>query len=316
LGQDGAYLSKLLLDKGYKVHGVIRRHAVPVYSNTDYLGVTDKIDFIGGDVSDECSMMNLIKQTQPDEVYNLAAQSFVGSSWDQPKITTEINALGPLYILSAIKAFSPTTKFYQASTSEMYGKSHNNGLQTDDTPFHPRSPYAISKLYAYWITNNYKESYGMYCCNGILFNHESPIRGKEFVTRKITDGIARIKAGLSKDIKLGNLDSRRDWGFAGDFVEAMWLMMQQKEPDNYLISTGETHSIREFLDTAFEYAGMGKWDKYVKTDPMFKRPADVELLKGQSEKAFKAFGWKPKVTFKKLVEMMVDADLKRYGVSK
>jgi len=249
-GQDGAYLAKFLLDKGYKVYGLLRRHANPTFGNTDYLGVTDRIEFIQGDVSDECSMMQVIKRLHPDEVYNLAAQSFVGSSWDQPKLTTEINALGPLYILSAIKEFSPSTKFYQASTSEMFGNSNTSGLQTEETPFHPRSPYAISKLYAYWITNNYKESYGLFCCNGILFNHESPIRGKEFVTRKITDGIARIKCGLAKEIRLGNLDSKRDWGFAGDYVEAMWLMMQEKEPDNYLISTGETHSIKDFLKIA------------------------------------------------------------------
>jgi len=227
------------------------------------------------------------KSIQPDEVYNLAAQSFVGASWDQSKLTTEVNSLGVLHLLNAIRIFSPTTKFYQASTSEMFGNSHNGGLQTEETPFHPRSPYAISKLYAYWMTNNFKESYGMFCCNGVLFNHESPIRGKEFVTRKISDGVARIKLGLADEIRLGNLDSKRDWGFAGDFVEAMWLMMQSKKPENYIISTGETHSIRDFLDIAFDRVGIKDWKKYVKIDPRYKRPAELFSLHGKSDKARK-----------------------------
>ena len=232
LGQDGGYLAKLLLEKDYQVFGLSRRYSNPNFSNLEYLGVADKVEYISGDMTDEASLINIIKLIRPQEVYNLAAQSFVGASWDQPELTTEVNALGPLYLLNAIRHHSPTSKFYQASTSEMFGNSNDDGLQTEETPFHPRSPYAIAKLYAYWIANNFKESYGLFCSNGILFNHESPIRGIEFVTRKITDGVARIKFGLNKTIALGNLDSRRDWGFAGDYVEAMWLMMQQEKPDN------------------------------------------------------------------------------------
>lgn len=311
LGQDGPYLAKLLLEKDYKVYGLIRRYTNPNFSNTDYLGVTDKIEFVSGDMTDECSVMNIIKNIRPDEVYNLAAQSFVGSSWDQSKITTEINALGVLYLLNAIKFFSPNTRFYQASTSEMFGNSHEEGLQKEETPFHPRSPYAIAKLYAYWLTINFKESYGMYCSNGILFNHESPIRGIEFVTRKISDGVARIKLGLADEIRLGNLDSKRDWGFAGDYVEAMWLMLQQEKPDNYIVSTGETHSIRDFLDLAFSHVGIKDWDKYVKIDPRFKRPAELFSLHGTNKKAKEVLNWEPKVKFEELVKMMVDADLER-----
>ena len=311
LGQDGPYLAKLLLEKGYKVYGLMRRYSNPNFSNTDYLGITDKIEFITGDMIDEASLINIIKNIQLDEVYNLAAQSFVGSSWDQSKLTTEVNALGVLYLLNAIRYFSPTTKFYQASTSEMFGNSHINGLQTEETPFNPRSPYAISKLYAYWMTINFKESYGMFCANGILFNHESPIRGKEFVTRKISDGVAKIKLGLADEIRLGNIDSKRDWGFAGDYVEAMWLMMQQSEPDNYIISTGETHSIRDYLDIAFNYVGIKDWEKYIKIDPSFKRPAELFELHGKSSKAKEKLGWEPKVKFEDLVKMMVDADLER-----
>lgn len=316
IGQDGPYLAKLLLEKDYKVYGLIRRYTNPNFDNLDYLGITDKIEFVSGDMTDENSLTNIIKNINPDEVYNLAAQSFVGASWDQAKITTEINSLGVLYLLNAIKNFAPNAKFYQASTSEMFGNSHNKGIQTEETPFHPRSPYAISKLYAYWMTVNFKESYGMFCANGILFNHESPIRGKEFVTRKISDGVARIKLGLSEEIRLGNLDSKRDWGFAGDYVEAMWLMLQQKEPDNYIISTGKTHSIRDFLDIAFNHIGIKNWKKYVKIDPRFKRPAELFILQGKSDKARKKLGWKPKMKFEELVKMMVDADLERIEKSK
>jgi len=311
LGQDGPYLAELLLKKKYKVYGLIRRYTNPNFSNLDYLNITDKINFVSGDMTDENSLTNIIKNIRPDEVYNLAAQSFVGASWDQPKVTTEINALGVLYLLNAIKNFAPNAKFYQASTSEMFGNSHNKGIQTEETPFHPRSPYAIGKLYAYWMAINFKESYGMYCANGILFNHESPIRGIEFVTRKISDGVARIKLGVSKEIRLGNLDSKRDWGFAGDYVEAMWRMLQQKEPDNYIISTGETHSIRDFLDIAFAHVGIKNWKKYIKVDPRFKRPAELFTLQGKSGKARRKLGWKPKVKFEELVTMMVDADLER-----
>lgn len=300
-----------MLKKNYKVYGLIRRNANPNFENLDYLGITDKVEFISGDMTDENSLMIVIRATNPDEVYNLAAQSFVGVSWNQSRVTTEANALGTLYILNAIRNFAPNAKFYQASTSEMFGNKNNRGIQTEETPFHPRSPYAISKLYAYWMTINFKESYGLYCCNGILFNHESPIRGLEFVTRKISDGVARIKLGLSKEIRLGNLNSKRDWGFAGDYVEAMWLMMQQKEPDNFIISTGKTYSIRDFLDVAFSHAGIKDWKKYVKIDPRYNRPAELFTLKGKSNKARNVLGWKPKVKFKELVRMMVDADLKR-----
>lgn len=311
LGQDGPYLAKLLLEKGYKVYGLIRRYTNPNFSNLDYLGITDKVNFVTGDLTDECSLINIIKNVKPDEVYNLAAQSFVGSSWDQAKLTTEVNSLGVLYMLNAIKLFSPTTKFYQASTSEMYGNNNINGIQSDDTAFHPRSPYGISKLYAYWMTNNFKESYGLFCCNGILFNHESPIRGIEFVTRKITVGVAKIKLGLADEIRLGNLDAKRDWGFAGDYVEAMWLMMQQDKPDNYIVCTGENHSVKEFLVAAFEEVGISDWEKYVKIDPRFKRPAEVDDLRGDPKKAMEKLNWKPKVGFKELVKIMVEADLKR-----
>jgi GDPmannose 4,6-dehydratase len=316
LGQDGGYLAKLLLEKDYKVYGLMRRYSAPNFENLEYLGIADKIEYVNGDMSDEASLMNIIKGLAPNEVYNLAAQSFVGSSWDQAKLTTEVNSLGVLYLLNAIKFFSPTTKFYQASTSEMFGNSHENGIQTEETPFHPRSPYAISKLYSYWMTVNFKESYNMYCSNGILFNHESPIRGIEFVTRKITDGIARIKLGLADEIRLGNLDSKRDWGFAGDYVEAMWLMLQQEKPDNYIVSTGETHSIRDFLTIAFNHVGIKDWEKYVKLDPRFKRPAELFTLQGKSDKARKILGWKPKVKFEELVKMMMDADMGRLAKKK
>jgi len=311
LGQDGPYLAKFLLEKDYKVFGVTRRHANLDFLNLDYLGITNKIECIQGDLTDESSLLNIIKIIRPDEIYNFGAQSFVGLSWDQAKLTTETNSLGVLYLLSAIKFFCPMSKFYQASTSEMFGNSYTVGVQTEETPFHPRSPYAISKLYSYWMTKNFRESYGMFCCNGILFNHESPIRGKEFVTRKISEGVARIKLGLADEIKLGNLDSRRDWGFAGDFVEAIWLMMQQRKSDDYVISTGQTHSIRDFLHLAFSCVGIEEWEKYIKIDPSFKRPAEVFHLQGNSNKAHEVLNWRPKVKFEELVSMMVEADLQR-----
>jgi GDPmannose 4,6-dehydratase len=311
LGQDGPYLAKLLLEKDYKVYGLMRRYSHPDFSNLDYLGITDRIEYLSGDLTDESSLMNIIKNIHFDEVYNLAAQSFVGSSWDQSKLTTEVNAMGVLYLLNAIKYFSPTTKFYQASTSEMFGNNHIGGIQSEETPFHPRSPYGISKLYAYWMTINFRESYGMFCANGILFNHESPIRGIDFVTRKISDGVARIKLGLSDSISLGNLESKRDWGFAGDYVEAMWLMLQQPEPDNYIVSTGINHSIADFLDVAFNHVGIADWKEYVRIDPRFKRPAELFVLQGKSNKAKEKLGWEPKVGFEELVKMMVDADIKR-----
>lgn len=313
LGQDGPYLAKYLIGKGYRVYGLLRRYSNPNFSNLDYVGITNDVEYVEGDMNDEASLLNLIRTLHPDEVYNLAAQSFVKSSFEQAKLTTEVNSLGPLYLLNAIKFFSPTTRFYQASTSEMFGLQHTNGYQDENTPFHPRSPYGVSKVYAFWMTVNYRESYGLYACNGILFNHESPIRGKQFVTRKITDGVARIKMGLSKDLRLGNLDAKRDWGFAGDYVEAMYLMMQQKEADDYVIGSGESHTVREFVELAFKSAGITDWEKYVVIDPQFKRPAEVPNLKAKGDKSTNKLGWKPKVSFEELVKMMVEADLKRYG---
>lgn len=311
LGQDGSYLGKHLIEKDYKVYGLLRRKSIQNFDSTDYLNITNQIEFITGDMTDEASLMKIVKQIKPTEVYNLAAQSFVGSSWDLAKHTTDVNSLGVLYLLESIKNYSPNTKFYQASTSEMFGNSNENGFQSEDTKFTPRSPYGISKLYSYWLTNNYKESYGMYCTNGILFNHESPIRGKEFVTRKITDGVARIHLGLNKDLTLGNLDAYRDWGFAGDFVEAMHLTLQQENPDNYVISTGKSHSIREFLTIAFNRVGIENWEPYVKTDPQFNRPAEVYNLKGDCTRSKNKLGWEPKTSFIDLVNLMVDEDVRR-----
>ena len=311
LGQDGPYLAKYLLSKDYKIYGMIRRYSSPKFENLDYLGITNQVEYIEGDLTDDASLINIIKNLRPEEVYNLAAQSFVGSSWDQAKLTTEINALGTLNMLSAIKLFSPTSRFYQASTSEMFGLESTDGYQDEKTPFHPRSPYGISKVYAHWMTVNFRESYGMFAASGILFNHESPLRGIQFVTRKITDGVARIKLGLAKELRLGNLSPRRDWGFAGDYVEAMYMMLQQDKPDDFVIATGENHSVEEFVEAAFKYAGISDFKKYIKADPRFNRPAEVYDLKGRPEKAKKVLGWKPKVNFKELVEIMVDADIKR-----
>lgn len=311
LGQDGPYLAKFLFNKGYKVYGMIRRYSNPNFDNLDYLGVTNKIEYIDGDMSDESSLYNVVKSLRPSEIYNLAAQSFVGRSWDLAKITTEVNALGVLYLLNAIKAFSPQTKFYQASTSEMFGLGNTNGFQDEKTNFHPRSPYGISKVYAYWTTVNFRESYGLFTCNGILFNHESPIRGIQFVTRKITDAVAKIKLGLANKLHLGNLEAKRDWGFAGDYVEAMYFMLQHDKPDDFVVGTGENHSVKEFVELAFKYTGIPNWKKYVVSDPRFKRPAEVYELKARPDKARKVLGWKPKVSFKELVKMMVEADLKR-----
>jgi len=311
LGQDGPYLAKYLLSKDYKVYGMIRRYSKPKFDNLEYLGIENNVEYIEGDLTDDASLINIIKNIRPAEVYNLAAQSFVGSSWDQAKLTTEINAIGTLNLLSAIKLFSPISKFYQASTSEMFGLSSTNGYQDENTPFHPRSPYGVSKVYAHWMTVNYRESYRMFAVSGILFNHESPLRGMQFVTRKITDAVAKIKLGFSKELRLGNLSPKRDWGFAGDFVEAMYLMLQQENPDDFVIATGENHSVEEFVEAAFKQAGLGEWRKYVKNDPRFNRPAEVYDLKGKPDKAKKILGWKPKVNFKDLVAMMVDADIER-----
>lgn len=311
LGQDGPYLAKLLIEKGYKVYGLMRRYSQPHMGNLKFLGIENQIDFIEGDLTDESSLIQLVKTIRPTEVYNLAAQSFVGSSWDQAKLTTEVNALGVLYLLNSIKFFSPITKFYQASTSEMFGLSNDSGYQDEHTNFHPRSPYGIAKVYAYWMAVNFRESYGLFTTNGILFNHESPLRGIQFVTRKITDGVARIKLGLADTISLGNLEAKRDWGFAGDYVEAMYLMMQAETPDDYVVGTGICHSVREFVELAFKHVEINDWKKYVVIDPRFKRPAEVPYLQAKTDKMMKKLGWKPKVAFDELVKMMVDADLKR-----
>ena len=309
-GQDGPYLAKLLAEKDYKVYGLIKRYSNPNLDNIKFLGIENDIELVTGDVTDENCMNHLMKSIRPDEVYNLAAQSFVGASWDLNKITTEVNSLGPLNMLNAIRLNTPSTKYYQASTSEMFGNS-TGGQQDELTPFHPRSPYGVSKLYAYWITVNFRESYSLHASNGILFNHESPIRGIEFVTRKITDGIARIKLGINDKITLGNIDAKRDWGFAGDYVEAMWLMLQKPEPGDYVIATGHQYSIRELLEIAFNHVGITEWEQYIETDPRFKRPAELHSLCGNPKKAEDELGWERKVNFESLIKMMVDADLKR-----
>ncbi|MBU0766688.1 GDP-mannose 4,6-dehydratase [Patescibacteria group bacterium] len=310
-GQDGAYLSQLLLEKGYEVYGLARRSSTPNYWRLEELGILDQVHIMEGDMNDAHSLGALIKSVKPLEVYNLAAQSFVGASWQQPMLTTEVNTLGTLHLLNAVKLYCPETRFYQASTSEMYGNSHFDSPQDELTPLHPKSPYAISKLAAHWFTVNYRESFGLFACSGILFNHESPLRGIEFVTRKITDGVARIKFGLNDHIALGNLDAKRDWGFAGDYVKAMWLMLQQDNADDYVISTGVNHSVRDFLDTAFAAVGISNWEPYVRQDSKFMRPSELNELFGKSSKAQEKLGWKPKVSFEELVKMMVEADLKR-----
>lgn len=312
LGQDGPYLAQLLLKKGYKVYGLLRRYSKPNFENLDYLKITNEVEYLEGDVTDEASLNNIIKNIHFDELYNLAAQSFVGSSWEQAKLTTDVNALGVLSLLTALRLFSPTTKFYQASTSEMFGISATNGYQDENTPFHPRSPYGIAKVYAHWMTVNFRDSYGLFAVSGILFNHESPLRGIQFVTRKISDGVAKIKLGLAKELRLGSLEPKRDWGFAGDYVEAMVQMLQLKKPDDFVVASGENHSVQEFVAEAFSVGGLKDWRKYVKIDPRFKRPAEVYDLKGKPDKAKKVLGWEPKVSFKELVKMMVEADLKRY----
>lgn len=309
-GQDGPYLAKLLLEKGYKVYGLIKRYSNPNLDNIKYLGIENDLELVTGDITDDGSMNHLIKGIKPNEFYNLAAQSFVGASWDLNKVTTEVNAIGPLNILNAIRMHSPNTKFYQASTSEMFGNSTTE-FQNEDTPFTPRSPYGVAKLYAHWMTINFRESYSLHASNGILFNHESPIRGKEFVTRKITDGVAKIKLGLEDKILLGNLDAKRDWGYAGDFVEAMWLMLQQDEPGDYVIATGLQHSIRDVLQISFAEAGIEDWEHYVESDPRFKRPAELDCLLGDSERARNKLGWTNKTSFEDMIKKMFNADMNR-----
>jgi GDPmannose 4,6-dehydratase len=306
-GQDGSYLAEFLLEKGYEVYGMMRRSSTETAERIEHL--KDKLHIYNADLLDEMSLIHMLEEIMPDEIYNLAAQSFVHTSWSQPVLTGEFTALGVTRILDAMRYVCPKARFYQASSSEMYGKVHAVP-QSEETPFHPRSPYAVAKVYGHYITLNYRESYKLFAVSGILFNHESPRRGKEFVTRKITDGVARIKHGLIKELRMGNLDAKRDWGFAGDYVKAMWLMLQQDEPDDYVIATGETHSVKEFLELAFGRVGLNYKD-YVVIDPKFIRPAEVDLLLGDPTKAKNKLGWKTDVSFTDLVNMMVDSDMAR-----
>jgi GDPmannose 4,6-dehydratase len=306
-GQDGSYLAELLLDKGYKVYGVVRRLSAPNVWRIQHL--LERITLLQADLLDQLSLIKVVEQSRPDEFYNLAAMSFVPSSWDQPMLTGEFNAQGVTRALEAVRSVNTKIKFYQASSSEMYGRVREVP-QTEMTPFYPRSPYGVSKVFGHYITVNYRESYGLFACSGILFNHESPRRGIEFVTRKVTDGVARIKLGLADKLMLGNRDACRDWGFAGDYVRAMWLMLQQPEPDDYVVATGEAHSVQELVEVAFAHAGLD-WQKHVGVDPKFLRPAEVDHLIGNPEKARQRLRWQPEVAFKGLVTMMVDADLAR-----
>jgi GDPmannose 4,6-dehydratase len=310
-GQDGSYLAEFLLTKGYEVVGVVRRTSHHSYERIDHL--LDRIEVVAADLLDQHSLTVVLQETKPDEVYNLAAQSFVPTSWSQPVLTGEFTALGVTRILEAIRLVHPAARFYQASSSEMFGKAVETP-QRETTPFYPRSPYGVAKVYGHWITVNYRESYDLYAVSGILFNHESPRRGPEFVTRKVTDGVARIKLGLAKDLHLGNLDARRDWGFAGDYVEAMWMMLQRPTATDYVIGTGETHSVRELAELAFSHVGLD-YRAYVVSDPRFHRPAEVDLLLADPAKARGELGWKPKVTFQELVAMMVDADIARLSAA-
>ena len=310
-GQDGSYLAELLLKKDYEVHGIVRRSSSSNFERIKH--IQDDITLVQGDLLDQNSLIAAIEGSRPDEVYNLGAQSFVPTSWNQPVLTGEFTALGVTRMLEAIRLVNKKIRFYQASSSEMFGKVAEVP-QNEQTVFYPRSPYGVAKLYAHWITVNYRESYDMFCCSGILFNHESPRRGLEFVTRKVSNAVARIKMGLSNELRMGNLDAKRDWGFAGDFVEAMWLMLQQDEPEDYVISTDETHSVKELVEIAFEHAGLN-WKDYVVIDPKFVRPAEVDLLLGDSTKARNKLKWQTKVGFEELVRMMVDYDVERYKVS-
>ncbi|MGB8267268.1 MAG: GDP-mannose 4,6-dehydratase [Candidatus Velthaea sp.] len=306
-GQDGSYLAELLLEKGYRVVGMTRRSSTDVHERIQH--IVDDIEFVSGDLLDQSSITTIVRDVKPDEVYNLASQSFVPTSWTQPVLTGEFTALGVTRVLEAVRAADRPIRFYQASSSEMFGKVQAVP-QNEDTPFYPRSPYGVAKLYGHWITVNYRESYDLYAVSGILFNHESPRRGKEFVTRKISDGAARIKLGLAKELRLGNLDAQRDWGFAGDYVRAMWLMLQQDTPDDYVIASGQTHEVREFVRLAFEAVDLD-WERYVVVDPRFYRPAEVDLLIGDPGKARTQLGWEPRVSFADLVAQMVRADLDR-----
>ncbi|HKB06120.1 MAG TPA: GDP-mannose 4,6-dehydratase [Gemmataceae bacterium] len=308
-GQDGSYLAELLLEKGYAVHGVVRRSSTETFERIGHLH--DRITLHQADLNDLASLVEVVQAVRPAEVYNLAAQSFVPTSWKQPLLTTDVTATGVTRMLEAIRLVDPKgVRFYQASSSEMFGKVRETP-QSEKTAFYPRSPYGVAKVYGHFITVNYRESYGMYCVSGILFNHESPRRGKEFVTRKVTDAAARIKRGLQKELRIGNLDARRDWGFAGDYVRAMYLMLQQPEPDDFVIASGQTHTVRDLVRIAFEHIGLD-WQNYTVQDPAFIRPAEVDLLLGDPSKAKRVLGWEPQVSFEQLVRMMVDADLKRH----
>jgi GDPmannose 4,6-dehydratase len=306
-GQDGSYLADFLLDQGYEVIGMVRRTSTVNFQRIEH--IQDRIALVSGDMLDQISLVNILEEHRPEEVYNLAAQSFVQTSWSQPVFTGQVTGLGVTRLLDAIRLVDRNIRFYQASSSEMFGKVVEVP-QRETTPFYPRSPYGVAKVYGHWITVNYRESYGMHCTSGILFNHESPRRGLEFVTRKITDGVARIKMGLAGELRLGNLDSHRDWGFAGDYVRAMWGMLQQDRPEDYVIATGETHSVRNFLQEAFGYVDLD-WQDYVVQDERFMRPAEVDLLVGDPQKAGRDLGWEPMVTFRELVRMMVNADIER-----
>lgn len=305
-GQDGSYLAELLLSQGYEVVGMVRRTSTINFHRIEH--IQSKITLVSGDMLDQVSLMRILEEHKPDEIYNLAAQSFVQTSWSQPVFTGEATALGVTRMLDAMRMICPKARFYQASSSEMFGKVVEVP-QKESTPFYPRSPYGVAKVYGHWITVNYRESYDLHATSGILFNHESPRRGLEFVTRKITHHVAKIKLGLEKQLRLGNLDSRRDWGFAGDYVKAMWLMLQHDKPDDFVIATGDTYSVEEFLNEAFGYVNLD-WREYVVQDPQFMRPAEVDLLVGDPSKAGRILGWEPTVSFRELVQMMVDADLK------
>jgi GDPmannose 4,6-dehydratase len=308
-GQDGSYLAELLLQKNYRVVGMVRRSSTVTFERIQH--IQDDIEIVQGDLHDQSSLMDLIEQYRPDELFNLAAQSFVPTSWNQPVLTGEVTALGVTRILEAIRLVSPKTRFYQASSSEMFGKVREVP-QSEATPFYPRSPYGVAKVYGHWITVNYRESYNLYAVSGILFNHESPRRGLEFVTRKITHGASRIKLGLAKELRLGNLEARRDWGYAGDYVDAMWRMLQEDTPDDYVIGTGQTHSVREFCEQAFGYLGLD-YKEFVVQDPRYYRPAEVDLLVSNPSKGREKLNWQPQVDFQQLVRMMVDSDMRRLG---
>jgi GDPmannose 4,6-dehydratase len=313
-GQDGAYLSRLLLDKGYRVVGFTPRRGSDTLWRLRELGVLDRIDLAYGDITDTASILRTIRQYEPDEVYNLAAQSFVAVSWDEPSHTADVNAVGVVNVLEAIRQTGGRARFYQASTSEMFGRIQA-ARQDESTPFYPRSPYGVSKLYGHWITINYRESFGLHASSGILFNHESPLRGIEFVTRKVTDAAARIKLGMARGLQLGNLDAKRDWGFAGDYVEAMWLMLQQDEADDYVVATGVTTSVRDMCALAFRHVGLN-YEDHVTTDPRFLRPAEVDVLLGNPAKAERKLGWRPRTTLDELIGMMVEADLRRLSAQR